>query len=87
MAKYPAIYYRNRRKLKARLKGEVTETMTCHHIILVSLGGGHDIRNLCFMEQHDHEEFHYENPEPEHDSPAVTRARLKQWKAKGIDLV
>jgi len=87
MAKYPAIYYRNRRKLKARLKGEVTETMTAHHIVNPYLGGSHEIVNLCFMEKHDHEEYHYNNPNPEHDSVAVLRAKAKQYHAIGVDLV
>jgi len=86
MAKYPAIYYRNRRKLKARLKGEVLDSMTCHKIIPRSLGGGYEIRNLCFMEKHDHEELHHNNPNPEHDSVAVLRAKALQYHAIGVEL-
>jgi len=86
MAKYPAVYYRNKRTLRARLKGEITGTMTCHKIIPLCLGGGYDIRNLCYMEKHDHEEFHYNNPSPENDSVAVLRAKARQYGAIGVDL-
>lgn len=51
---------RNKRTLRARLKGHCLDGCNCHHLLPVHMGGTHELCNLCYMPIGEHEALHRE---------------------------